>query len=177
MAIYATNKKKDFQPAPEGLQRCVCCDVVDLGVIETKFGRKRMVYIAWQSEELRDDGKPFLIMKRYTPSLHKKANLRRDLESWRGKPFTEEEASELDLESLLSKNCQLNIVHNTGDDGTIYANVSAIVPAARGAAPLVVRDYERVCKREGYVAPEPEEQEHTDAWEGEGPDAESEVPF
>lgn len=176
MPIYARSKKNDFQPAPEGLQRAVCCDVVDLGVVETRFGNKRMIYIAWQSEEAREDGKPFLIMQRYSPTLHKKSNLRRDLESWRGKPFTDEEAMELDLETLLGKNCQINIVHNRSDDGTVYANVKAIVPAVRGATPLTVRDYERVCDREGYVAPAAEE-EVPDSFEVESHDEDGGVPF
>ena len=34
------------------------------------------------------DGKPFLVRRRYTASLHEKSALRKDLESWRGRAFT-----------------------------------------------------------------------------------------
>ena len=179
MSLIVKNSKKDFQPAPEGLQRAVCCDVVDLGVVETKFGRKRMYQIRWQSEELQEDGKPYLILQRYAPSLHKKSNLRRDLESWRGKPFTEAETEQLDLETLLGKNCQINIVHNRSDDGTTYANVKAIVPAAKGAPLLKVRDYERVSERDGYVPPaaDPEDSDSYEPPHVIPAEDEEEVPF
>jgi hypothetical protein len=175
MAIMARGKSKDFTPAPEGLHRAVCVDVVDLGMLETDFGKKHKVYISWQLEERMEGvGKPYLVSKRYTLSLHRKSALRPDLESWRGKPFSDEEVEGFDLEKLIGANCQINVVHNKTADGT-YANVSAIVPAVRGSAPLKAQDYIRVCEREGYEAPEGEELEPgSDPSTG---DAEEEIPF
>lgn len=152
MAIYARKKSGDFTPAPEGLQRAVCVDIVDLGLVETKFGIKEQVAIVWQSEEKMDTGKPFLVQKRYSPSLHPKATLRSDLESWRGRKFTDEEAEEFDLEKLLGANCQLNVVHNVTDAGT-YANVKSIVPAPKGASALRVSDYTRMQDRPDWKEP------------------------
>jgi hypothetical protein len=177
MAIIARGKSRDFAPAPEGLHRAVCVDVVDLGMVDGQFGRKHKVMLSWQIEETMDNGKPFLVSKRYTLSLHKKSALRPDLESWRGKPFSEVEAEGFDLEKLLGANAQLNIVHNKVDDAT-FANISAVVPAAKGAPALKARDYTRVCDREGYEPPEPEETEpgedRTDYSSGA---AEEEIPF
>jgi hypothetical protein len=88
-------------------------------------------------------------VKRYTLSLHEKANLRRELETWRGKKFTAEEGEGFDLEKLLGANCQLQVIHNEKDDGTVYANVQAIVPAGRGLEKLSIPpDYVRAINRD-----------------------------
>lgn len=176
MPIYARNKGGDFTPAPEGLQQAVCCDVVDLGLMETKFGNKEQVELRWQSEEKMDTGKPFLIIKRYTPSLHPKATLRSDLESWRGRKFSDDEAFEFDLEKLLYANCQINVVHNKTDAGT-YANVKSIVPAPKGAAALKVEDYVRACERPDWKPPKRETVERHEKVPGEDPRDEDDIPF
>lgn len=177
MAIYATNKGSDFEPAPEGLHRAVCCDVVELGIIDTGFGRKRMIQIRWQIEERRKDGKPFLVLQRYAPSTHPKANLRRDLESWRGKKFTEEEVQKFDVESILGKNCQLNVVHRPRAEGGVWANVTAIVPPAKNLPALQVDSYDRVCNREGYRAPELEQETQEYEYREVPEQEDDEVPF
>ena len=182
--FWVTHKEasmaKTTTPAPAGLQRAVCCDVVDLGVVPTQFGNKHMVELRWQVEERRKDGKPFLVLQRYNPSLNPKANLRRDLESWRGQKFNEEQAKKLDLETLLGKNCQLNVVHNPRKDGGVWANVTAVVPPHRGLPPLTVTDYQRKCERPDYKPPvgelEEEESEYTIP-EHYMADVEEEVPF
>ena len=176
MPIYARNKGGDYTPAPEGLQRAVCCDVVDLGLMETKFGNKDQIELCWQSEEKMDTGKPFLIVKRYSPSLHPKATLRSDLESWRGKKFTDLEAFEFDLEKLLYANCQVNVVHNKTDAGT-YSNVKSIVPAAKGVASLKVEDYIRRCERPDWKPPKRATAEEIHEVPGREPGDEDDIPF
>jgi len=138
----------DYKNAPAGLHQAVCVDVVDLGVIETSFGNKHMCRLVWQIEEIDSDtGRPFSVGKRYSPSLHEKATLRKDLESWRAKPFTKEELDGFDLEKLLGVNCQLMVIHETRE-GKTYANIKSIVPVGKGAQPLRARDYTRVKDRE-----------------------------
>jgi hypothetical protein len=152
MPVRVRNTQAEFTPAPEGLHRAVCCDIVELGLQDTPWGKKRKIEIRWQIDEMMENGKPFLVTKRYGASLHPKANLRIDLESWRGRPFTDKEAEDFDLEVLLGVNAQLNIIHNKTEAAT-WANVKAIVPGSKGVAPLEVSDYIRVCKREGYEPP------------------------
>ena len=127
----------DFIPAPEGLQQAVCCDIVDMGMIDGQWGAKHMVQLRWLSSELNEKGEPFLIVKRYTCSLHKKSSLRPALEAWRGRAFTEDELRGFDLEKLLGINCQIQIVHEKKGD-TTYANVQAIVPLGKGMGKLAV---------------------------------------
>ena len=48
----------------------------------------------------------------YTASLSEKANLRRDLEGWRGRAFTQEELLGFDVFNVLGTHCQVNVIHN-----------------------------------------------------------------
>lgn len=148
MAIYASaGESKSFEPAPAGTHHAVCVDVIDKGMQDTTFGRKHKIDVAWQLAELRDDGKPFLVFKRYTLSINEKANLRHDLESWRGKAFTREEEAKFDVETVIGANCLINVQHNTKGDKT-YANVLSVMPLLKGMPRIVAAaDYVRVCNR------------------------------
>lgn len=151
MPIMATaGENKNFTPAPAGVHQGVCVDVVDLGMVEVTFQgetkRQHKINVAWQIDAEREDGKPFLVFKRYTLSLNEKATLRKDLESWRGRAFTRDEEMGFDVESVIGANCLLNIQHNQVKDKT-YANVVAIMPLAKGMPKLDARDYVRKVDR------------------------------
>ncbi len=137
---------QNFQPAPAGVHQAVCVDVVDLGILDVTWQgvtkKQHKVNVAWQINEDRDDGKPYLVFKRYTLSLHEKAGLRKDLESWRGKKFTRDEEMGFDVEKLIGANCLLNITHNDQGERT-YANVVSIMPLAKGMPPMHARDFVR----------------------------------
>lgn len=153
MPIYA--KKKEYEVPPAGLHAAVCVDVVDLGIVQGNYGPQVKIKIVWQLAETNKKGYRFLVSQRYTPSLHKKSKLRPILESWRGRPFSPEEEKLFDIESVLRANCQLSITHNITDE-SVYANVSAVVPAARNAEKLVAENYTREIDRPDYVAPQHE---------------------
>jgi hypothetical protein len=140
----------NFTPAPAGTHAAICVDVIDLGMIEVtylgKTQRKHKIVIAWQIDEDMDDGKPFLVRRRYTCSLHEKSNLRRDLESWRGRAFTDKELEAFDLEGLLSVGCPINVIHEQRN-GSTYANVASVMRLPKNMAAPPPRDYVRVCDR------------------------------
>ena len=152
MAIMAKSSGdgQTFESAPAGMHQAVCVDVVDLGVLDVTWQgvskRQHKVNVAWQINEDRDDGKPYLVFKRYTLSLGEKATLRKDLESWRGKPFTRDEEMGFDVETVIGVNCLLNITHRTVGDKT-YANVASVNPIMKGMPSMSVRDYVRKCER------------------------------
>jgi hypothetical protein len=150
MSIIAKKNKSEFTPAPEGLWQAVCIDVIDRGIEKTPWGEAHKVEVRWALEDKDPKTeKPFMLIKRYTLSLHEKANLRRELETWRGKKFTSEELEGFDLEKLLAVNCQLQVIHNVKDGGECYANVQAIVPAPKGVIKLAIpHDYIRMCDRD-----------------------------
>lgn len=150
MPIIAKKPKSEFSAAPEGLHPAVCCDVVDCGMEDSPWGQLHKVQIRWQLEEEDPKShKPYMVVQKYTLSLHEKAKLRSVLEAWRGRKFTAEELDGFDCEKLLNANCQVQVIHSIKGNGDTYANVQAVVPAAKGATKLRVnQDYVRVCERE-----------------------------
>ena len=127
---------------PEGNQRVVCCDVIDLGMVDDTWGgRPRMKHkcqIRWMSEHLAPNGAPFLLGMRYTFSLHERSALRRLLNMWRGKPMTDEEARVFDLERLITVNGYANVAHVTRKSGERFADIQAMMPLPRELAKLTV---------------------------------------
>jgi hypothetical protein len=132
------------------VHQAVCVDVVDVGLVEVTWQgqtkRQHKINVAWQIDEAREDGKRFMVFKRYTLSLSEKANLRKDLESWRGKAFTRDEEMGFDVESVIGANCLLNVQHRESK-GNTYANVVAIMPLAKGMPKIQAVDYVRKVDR------------------------------
>lgn len=129
MPIIVKKPESNFTPCPEGLHQAICVDVVDLGLQKGAYGEKHKVELRWQTElENEEVNRRFQLRKWYTASLHEKASLRKDLECWRGRKFTEDELKSFDLEKLIGVNCQLQVIHNITDDGKTYDNIQAIVP-------------------------------------------------
>lgn len=134
----------DFTPVPEGTHLAVCNMVVDLGLQETTYmgqtTTKEQVFIRWElpSERIEWTDKegqkregPMSIGKIYTKSLSEKANLRKDLEQWRGKAFTPAELDGFDLFKILGVGCQVSVTHRE-KDGRTYANVTGVVGWPKG---------------------------------------------
>lgn len=144
MAIIAKKPESNFTPCPEGLHQAICVDVVDLGINKGPYGEKHKVEVRWQTElENEENMRRYQLRKWYTLSLHEKASLRKDLECWRGRKFTEDELKGFDLEKLIGANCQLQVIHNVTDDGKTYDNIQAIVPHNAKLAKIAVQDYTR----------------------------------
>jgi hypothetical protein len=130
-----------FKPVPSGMHLARCYQIVDLGTQKTEFeGNVKFLHkikMHWEvhgaDEEgnplVTDKNEPLIVTKDYTLSWADKANLRLDLQSWRGKPFTEEEQRRFDLKNLLDKWCMVNVTHKPKKKGNgVYANVSAVTP-------------------------------------------------
>jgi hypothetical protein len=66
-----------------------------------------------------------VIGKTFTASMHKKANLRLTLESWRGRTFTEQEANDFDISTVLGQACMLAVIQKESG-GNIYSNIGPI---------------------------------------------------
>jgi hypothetical protein len=145
--LFVSDSGKTFTPAPEGPQLARCRDVIDNGTQVTEWqgkkSNKRKVTIRWElvtslQAEGEFEGQPYVVSKTYTASLADKANLRADLEAWRGKKFTPEELANFDMRSLRDKACMMQVVHAV-KDGKTYANVGSLmaVPAGMTVPPLV----------------------------------------
>lgn len=125
----------NFKPAPEGICKAVCVDVVEMDNVSTAYGIKDLVRIVWETDNLMDDGRPFLASKRYSKTINIKSNLRKALRAWRGKDYTDEELDNFDIEKVIGASCQLNIVHEVGKDGNTYANIDAIIKSKEKLEP------------------------------------------
>lgn len=142
MIATDTPKRAPKEPIPAGMQVARAYAAVDLGTHhDDKFDKdrreiivifevpKHRITIERDGEEPKD--LPRAISQRYTLSLNEKANLRKHLESWRGRGFTADELKGFDLRNILGKPCLLNITHNSTDRGT-FANISSITPLMDG---------------------------------------------
>jgi hypothetical protein len=63
--------------------------------------------------------------------MHEKAGLRKFLENWRGKTFTEDEAKRFDVSNLLGAPGMITVTH-TVKEGKTYSNIAAIAPVMKG---------------------------------------------
>jgi len=130
-----------FKPVPAGMHLARCYRIIDIGTQKTEFeGNVKYLHkikIVWEvhgndednNPMVTDKNEPMIVNKDYTLSWAEKANLRLDLQSWRGKAFTEEEQRRFDLKSVLDKWCMVNVTHKPKKKGSgVYANVTAITP-------------------------------------------------
>lgn len=132
--------EREFELPPAGTHMAVCYRVIDLGTQDSSYNgqakRQHKILISWElPDEKMADGRPFTISQRYTWSMSEKAALRRDLESWRGKPFSDADFGDhgFDIRNILGVGCLLNIVHNPKGEKT-YANIASIAKLMKGMA-------------------------------------------
>ena len=143
MIVTGSNsERKQFQIAPAGTHLARLYRIIDLGTqmreYEGKVNMLRKAKFFWElhGEDgagkplLTTEGKPLIQSKEYTMSLGEKANLRRDLEAWRGKAFTEDELRGFNVTNVLGQFCMVNISHRVKGDMT-YADLKGVsaVPA------------------------------------------------
>ena len=141
MSIIAENKGGDFVLIPAGNHIARCYGMVQIGTVKEETGiyagkETHKVRISWETpHECHDFGKgmqPFAIHKEFTLSMNEKATLRKMLESWRGKAFTEVEAEKFDITKLLGKPCMINVIHKTSGKGSTYPDISSLATLPKG---------------------------------------------
>lgn len=161
----------NFQLTPMGTHRAICNRVIDLGKQRTTYlaeeSIKHQIYLRWELPDERieweKDGEsqegPAVIGKTYTFSLHEKANLCKDLESWRGKMFGEAEKEAFDMFNLLGAACQVTVTHRESG-GKTYANVTGVAGWPKG----MDKPKETECKGLKYSQDEPEVFQELPEW-------------
>ena len=161
MSDLLIREDPSLYPVPEeGLHSAVLVDAVDLGQLETPWGPKHKVSLIFELETTDEEGRRFIVGKRFTRSLNEKASLRKFLEKWRASKYSPDELQQgVDLEALIGINATLFIVHNETEERT-YANIESILPYKGKNGEVMLYDllpsgeYIRVKDREGYKEPE-----------------------
>lgn len=135
--VLPKNESSSYEACPEGNHVACCYAIVDLGTHEESFDgqppkSKRKVFIQWEiCSESRQDGSCFRIGDFYALSSHQKSNFRKDLESWRGKAFSDEDFGNFRLQKLLGKPCMLNVVQ-IEKDGKTKSKIASIASMPKG---------------------------------------------
>ena len=158
MAIYAESTGTSFSPMEAGAYAARCYSMIQIGTVkETYKGEEKLQHKVRLTFEFPTEKKvfkeengeqPYVISKEFTLSMHEKATLRKFLESWRGKNFSEEEAKRFDITVLLGKQCLINVVHHTNEKGDTYAQIASVSPIPKGMTcpeqinPSVVLSYD-----------------------------------
>lgn len=140
MPIQLKQGGKDFDPVPTGVHHAICYGVVDVGTQDnpnSKYGPKPQLLIMFELPFERIDipergNLPRAISGFWTQSLGDKSNLRKLLESWRGKPFTPEQLQGFDPRNLIGINCQLNVIHQPKKSSGVFAKITSIIPLPKG---------------------------------------------
>lgn len=151
---------------PDGLQSAICVDVVDRGEQRVEYNgvvsTKRKLSIHWlltenipeklwthpktgEVQEVPDKigGKPFMVNRWFTASLHENAALRNFLRVWRGKEFTGLELEEFDVDNVIGVPAMLTIQYNDSN-GKWYANIEGASRLPNGMEAMVMpSDYVR----------------------------------
>ena len=130
-----------FTPAPAGLHNAICVMVVDLGLQTSQFGTKPKILLGWELPDvLQDDGRPAVVTRQFGATLSKQGSLRPVVDSWRGKPFTADEAGGFDMKVLLGKPCKVLIQHAETKDGRTFANIAAVIKPDPGQPTTAVSE-------------------------------------
>lgn len=138
--IIAKSSETSFEIVPSGNYVARCYAMIEIGTIFDEMFQvnRKLVRVSWElpfKKKVFNPEKgeqPYSMHKEYTLSMSDKANLRHDLESWRGKGFTEQEAKAFDITKLLGVPCMLNVIHKTSAKGKTYATISSITPIPEG---------------------------------------------
>ena len=129
------NDKGSYDPVPEDVHLGICVGVIDLGTQHnfkfSKYERKCLLSFELPEErtEVEVDGEtidaPRFMSRRFTLSLGSNSHLRKFLRTWRGRDFTPEELKGFEMKALLGVGANVQVLHDTGKDGTVYANIDS----------------------------------------------------
>ena len=121
-----------------GEHKARCISVVDLGTHKMKkYGiwLHKMMLELEMPEVKKPDGECFTVEIVCTLSMHPKSRLRRHIELWRSKVFTDQEAEEYDIFNLLDVPAIINVTIN---NGKMFAR--NIMPLKKSECPERIND-------------------------------------
>jgi hypothetical protein len=165
MPIYGrsdSSSKTKFPPCPEGGYAVICGDVWDPWSVESTYpdskgkiiDKTRVVFLT--DEVNPDTGQPYEVsevLNLTMGSAEKPSRARERFTAWRGKAFSDQEARAFDWETLIGKPAYITVIHNTGKDGRVWANIASIAPLPKGMkAPSIPASFTRKKDRDRVPA-------------------------
>ena len=139
--------KPKVPPVEAGVYMAVCIGFVDLGEQYSEkfknYSYKGMYIWELPGETIEIDGeqKPRQLSKEFVISASNKSNLRKFIETWNSKSYSDEDFMEFDIFEQIGKPCQLNVVLNETKE---YANVDNLMPIPKGfPAPTTTTEFIR----------------------------------
>lgn len=141
--ILTDNGGGDFEMIPEATYIATCVLLADLGTQPNTHpqgngGDLEKLYVGFELNSCDSKGVPFTIGDSYTAAFSQKANLRKILEAWRGRVFTEDELRAFDIRNVLGKSCSIGILHKPGKEaGKKFPRIGS-VQALPGGVPAYV---------------------------------------
>ena len=129
LTVNASGGGEDFPKLQPGKYEGTCFRIVDLGTSEQEYkgqtSKKKRIRLDFEITKAVDpadneikmqDERPFGVGKTYTASLFEAATLRKDLENWRDKTFTDEELEGFDVGKLIGMTARIEIGHTAPSD-------------------------------------------------------------
>jgi hypothetical protein len=141
--------KTTFETAPEGAYPAWITTVADLGVQRSSYQGKERVSeklgITFElATEKAKDGRAFAVFDTVTFSFNEKSRLYEIAKAALGKA-----PEDLDPAELVGKPVLVTVIHRSGPDGKVWANVERVTPVPKGLkvpptkTPLLTFDLER----------------------------------
>lgn len=137
MMIASDNQGSSISKLEGGVYTAISSAIVDLGLQKSEKFQKvqRKFMMIWtvlgEYVEVNDEKLPRQLSKEYSFSLNEKSTLRKDLQAWRGKAFTDEELKGFNILNVLNVPCQLQILLEE-KNGKQYNNIASIMALPKG---------------------------------------------
>jgi len=142
MPIVAKSSGGNRVLIPEGNHMARCTRMVYMGEVDNMYNgelkKTRKVHLTFELPtethvfDESNGAQPFSTSKTYTLSLADKANLRKDLEAWRGKVFSKEELEGFDITAVLGAPLMLQIGTKTKDNGDQISVIQSMASIPKG---------------------------------------------
>ena len=83
-------------------------------------------------------GKRFTVSEKFTLSLNEKAKMRPFIEAWAGKTFSEEQLLGFDIETLIGKSLNVNLLEKAKKNGQgTTVVIASVFPRMKGQEPMI----------------------------------------
>lgn len=139
-----------FKPHPEGQYPASCVDVIHCGEVvksypgSADYVAEEVAVVFWTGERNDEVDAMHEATARMTISMGRKANLRKFLEDWRGKSYSDDEAmAGVPLHKLVGHNALISVEQKKSGAGRVYATIKSIAPLPKGLQVPELPDYER----------------------------------